>query len=185
MQTPVTLVHTDIDADRLKQEIFDLIGQYQLHEQNQISITSISGNNDWLCSTGRLVDLPNPERYYGTVNCALKGTYIEQCTQRYSNYYRWRILRLRSRSTYSVHTDNLNAHTLNMRLHIPVVTNPDCYMCFFEKHLESGTSQQVKFEHLAAGNSYDTNTTGLHTAVNYGQDDRYHIVGVRYEKNTQ
>lgn len=181
MNDLVQIIDTDIDTQRLWEEISHLIDNHLLHDQNQISITSITGDNDWLCSTGRLIDLPNPERYYSTVNRALEGTYIEECVKRHSKYYRWRILRLRPRHTYSVHTDNLNEHTQNLRLHIPVVTNPECYMCFFESPLRSGESQQVHFEHLEAGNSYVTNTTGLHTAVNYGLEDRYHLVGVRYE----
>ena len=34
------------------------------------------------------------------------------------------------------------------------------------------------------GKSYFVNTSGFHTAVNYGDDNRYHIVGVRYENST-
>jgi hypothetical protein len=181
----VQILDTDIDTDQLWQEIADLIDRFPLHDQNQISLTSVGGNNDWDCSTGRLSDLPNPERFYSTVNRALEGTLVEEYIKRHKKFYRWRLLRLQPRRTYSVHTDNLTPNTVNMRLHIPVVTNPQCYMCFFEDAIQSGVTQPVRFEHLALGNSYITNTTGLHTAVNYGLEDRYHIVGVRYEKNTQ
>ena len=34
-----------------------------------------------------------------------------------------------------------------------------------------------------AGEGYFVNTSGFHTAVNYGDDHRYHIVGVRYESS--
>ena len=42
----------------------------------------------------------------------------------------------------------------------------------------------VKHYHLEEGKSYFVNTSGFHTAVNYGDDNRYHIVGVRYENST-
>ena len=183
MEDLVEILDTDIDTDRLKDEIGDLLDRFLLHDKNQISLTSLGGNNDWDCSIGRLADLPNPERFYSTINRALEGTLIEKYIKKHRDFYRWRLLRLQPRHTYTVHTDNLNTHTMNLRLHIPVITNPDCYMCFFEEAIQAGATQPVRFEHLEAGNSYITNTTGLHTAVNYGLEDRYHIVGVRYEKN--
>jgi len=181
--THAKLIDTDIDHSLLESEIHQLIDQHQLHDQNQISLTSITGNNDWLCSIGKLAKLPYPERYYGTLNSALSGTYIEQCISRYSIYYRWRLLKLTPGSTYSIHKDIRANGDLNIRLHIPVVTNPRAYLMFFDS-LPEWSENSASFYHLEAGNTYEVNTSGMHTAVNFSTSHtRYHIVGVKYENS--
>ena len=57
-----------------------------------------------------------------------------------------------------------------------MVTNPNAYMMFFDEVTEP------KMYHLEAGSTYQVNTTGLHSAINFGWESRYHIVGVKYEK---
>jgi len=178
----VRLIDTNIDADLLKVEVFQLLNKHSLLDKQQISLTSITGDDDWEAGVGKIVNLPKPERLYSTVMQSLKGTYIEECIQRYSNYYRWRLLKLESRQTYSVHYDGDGVNQ-NFRLHIPVVTNPDSFLCFFDQRPQSGQSVTLRHEHLTAGNSYRVNTTNYHTAVNYGHETRYHIVGVRYENS--
>ena len=85
------------------------------------------------------------------------------------------MLRLDSHSNYSIHSDSDNGKK-NIRVHIPVITNPDAYLMFFDERTEP------KMYHLEAGCSYRVNTTGFHSAINFGWQDRYHIVGVKYEK---
>lgn len=177
----VKLVDTDIDHTQLWLDVQQLLSNHNLWDQQQVSLTSIDGGDDWQCSVGRLVDLPYPERYYGCVNQSLSGTYLAECILRYPQYYRWRLMKLEPKRTYTIHTDNLNSSTVNLRLHIPVITNPGCLMYFYPEMPADNSTLPVTFYHMAAGNSYEANTTGLHCAMNHGTSDRYHIVGVRYQ----
>jgi hypothetical protein len=178
----VQLLDKDINIDRLKPEVFKLLNDFNLTDSHQVSLTSIDGNNDWHCSVGKILDLKNSERFYSTLNKALQGSYIADLIARYSKYYRWRLLRLLPRETYSVHSDSINGMS-NYRVHIPVVTNEDSFLVFCSDQPKHQKESKFYFEHLTAGNSYVVNTTGLHTAINYGYETRYHIVGVRYENS--
>ncbi len=182
MDMYVNEIHDDIDHRELEKELYKLISDHNLDDVEQISLTSLDGNDDWHSSTGKMRDLHHPERYFSEINKSLKGTLIEQYINRYSNYYRWRILRLLPTRTYTIHQDGLTTAT-NLRLHIPIVTNEKCFMCFYDSEPEHKLSSLVKHYHLRCGKSYETNTTRYHTAVNYGKTVRYHIVGVRYENS--
>ena len=175
----VELIDNNIDVVAIQNDLTKLIAEHDLYYQNQISITSVMGDDDWTCSIGR-GSLTHKERFYSTINKSLEGTYIHKLTQRYDRFYRWRVLKLLPKSTYSVHDDS-NGVNDNLRLHVPIQTNSDCFLCSFAQMPQSGQQANVLYEHLELGNSYEVNTTGLHTAVNYGTTDRYHLVGIRYE----
>jgi len=176
----VKLIHTGIDHQQLATEMYQLVEEFDLHNQQQISLTSIAGNNDWHGSTGKTPLLTHPEHYWAEINQAVCGTYMHQCIRRYSKFYRWRLMKIDPRSTYTVHKDGAK-DMRNLRLHIPVITNPDAYLAFFDQAPTGGSESTVRFEHLSAGNSYEVDTTSWHTAFNFGAVPRYHIVGVRYE----
>ena len=182
MDLHVNEIHNDIDSITLEKEVFNLIQTFNLHDQDQISLTSIDGNNDWKSSTGKIRDLHHPERYFSEINNGIKGTLIEECISRYNNFYRWRIMKVIPNRTYSVHQDGLITKD-NIRLHIPVATNDKCFLCFYDSAPEHNMSALVKHYHLECGKSFEVDTTRHHTAVNYGKTDRYHIVGVRYENS--
>lgn len=176
-------IHTDIDHQALWAELQIFLGKHDLWGQQQVSLTSVGGNDDWDCSVGKIHNLTHPERYYSTINSSLIGTYLESLLKRYPDYYRWRLLRLDSRSCYSIHSDRNAGNKVNVRLHIPVVTNKNAFLCFYNEYPVTGEFNNVKYEHLLAGSSYRVNTTGLHTAINHGTEYRYHIVGVKYENS--
>jgi len=90
----VEVLDTDIDSPRLFEDFMSVLRNHELLEHQQISITSINGNNDWLCSVGKIRDLQYPERFYSKINDAFKGTYVEELISRYPQYYRWRAMRL-------------------------------------------------------------------------------------------
>jgi hypothetical protein len=175
----VELINSDIDAVALHNDLSKLLADHDLYYQNQISITSVMGDDDWTCSIGRN-NLKFKERYYSTINKSLENTYMHSIIERYPQYYRWRVLKLLPKTTYSVH-DDFNGVDDNLRLHVPITTNQDSFLCFFAGMPSSGSEVKVAYEHLELGKSYEVNTTGLHTAVNYGTTDRYHLVGIRYE----
>jgi hypothetical protein len=178
----VQLVDSDINAEKLKADVFKLLNDHKLFELQQVSLTSISGDDDWQCSVGKIHLLDRPERFYSTINKSLHGSYIEELINRYPKYYRWRLLRLLPRETYTVHADS-NNQKANYRLHIPVVTNDQAYLSFCTSVPKNKSNVMFYFEHLEVGNSYMVDTTNYHTAVNYGSETRYHIVGVRYENS--
>ena len=179
----VRIADTDINHKLLHQQMEQFISDQSLENLSQISLTSIAGDDDWECTVGKLHLLDHPERFYSVINESLSGTYIHELISRYSKYYRWRLLRLTGRSCYSVHSDRNAGDKFNIRLHIPVITNPDAFLCFYPEKPSAGKDLNIRHEHLIAGNSYEVNTTGLHSAINYGIEDRYHIVGVRYENS--
>lgn len=172
-------IDTDIDTARLSDEVFSLIAAHNLSGRQQISLTGIDGSNDWDAGNGKIRELPYPEERYNIVNDALQGSYIAELIHRYSRFYRWRLLKLLPKQSYSVHRDGIDR--VNYRLHIPVVTNNEALFSFYSTRPGDKVRANVYFEHLALGNSYEVNTSNFHTAVNYGNTDRYHIVGVRYE----
>ena len=175
------LIHTDIDHERLAKEIYQLIEHFGLQEHPQISLTSLAGENNWINSTGKRHLLKYPERYFNKINEYLEGTYIAECIRRYPDFYRWRLLKVIPRATYSIHPDGLPFRE-NIRLHIPIVTNSRAFLTFYDVMPGDDTTVTVYHANLKAGNSYEVNTTKLHTAVNYGDHDRYHMVGVKYIK---
>jgi hypothetical protein len=177
----IKVLDTDIDVDRLAAEVRKLISENNLQDRSQISLTSISGDNDWDCSVGSLMNLAKPERYYSVLNSALTDTYIAQLLTKYKRFYRWRILIRHPGTTYTVHTDSASKAVINKRLHIPVISNPDSYFCFYDQKPADGLSVVVKHHVMLPGNVYEVNTSLYHTAVNYGNMPRYHIVGVTYD----
>lgn len=179
----VEQLHDNIDSEKIWQEIYTLLlSQDELKNLDQISLTSIDGNDDWTCSVGRISTLEYPERYYSTINKTLAGTELEKTLNRYPQYYRWRLMKIDPKKTYSVHKDG-NAISDNLRIHIPLQTNEGCFLCFYLTVPLNQKDSVVRHVHLETGKSYIVNTTGFHTAVNYGNTQRYHLVGVKYENS--
>lgn len=194
-----------INIDRITHELKNLLGEFSLWGRSQVSITSITGDNDWECSVGRLDSLSHPEEEYSVINEALQGSYTEQVINtHFSNFYRWRLLTLRFGDQYTVHSDAATYASVapvayeqstklqqrmnqkisklrNRRVHIPIETNPDAYFCYHSHKPGDGVEATIKYHHLAYGKIYEVDTSVLHTAINYGKEPRVHLVGVRYE----
>jgi len=173
----------EIDTHQIWQDLYPVLVEHNLLDKNQISLTSVSGDNDWTCSIGKMKDLQYPERYYSTTNKAFTDTSIEALFNKYPQYYRWRLLKIAPKQTYSVHMDSIDNRD-NIRIHIPVKTNERAFLAFYLHAPTNKKEVGVRHFHLEEGKSYLVNTSGFHTAVNYGDDNRYHIVGVRYENST-
>lgn len=73
--------------------------------------------------------------------------------------YRGRFMMLKYKTCLSMHTD------LTPRLHIPIITNPDCFMVVDDNVCK-----------LPYGGTYVVDTTLPHTAINAGKKDRVHLV---------
>ena len=179
----VEIADNNIDSHILWQDLYSVLVEHDLLDRNQVSLTSISGDNDWSCSVGKMKDLEYPERYYSTTNKAFEGTSIPKLFEKYPQFYRGRLLKISPKQTYSVHMDSLDQRD-NIRLHVPVKTNERAFLAFYLQVPRHQQAVKVEHFHLEQGKSYFVNTSGFHTAVNYGDDHRYHIVGVRYENST-
>lgn len=160
-------------------ELLQVIDEHNLHEHKQISLTSIDGSDDWTCSIGSILDLPYREKLYSKINKSLQGTHIHKLIQENSQYYRWRAMKMPPHGTYSIHKDGQQGVT-NIRCHIPIVTNNQAYMIFFG---EDKNNINPTLEHLECGKIYEVNTTDYHSALNFGDQDRWHIIGVKYENS--
>jgi len=178
----VTKLDYKTNPKRLKDALDNLLDNVGLTSvQNnilgspQMSLTSVLGDDNWNESTGKIKDLRYPEKAYSVVNESLKGSYIEELILAFPNFTRWRLLKLASRSNYSIHHDSDNGKQ-NLRIHIPIITNSDAYLMFFDKRTEP------KMYHMEVGSVYEIDATGLHSGINFGTEDRYHIVGVKYLK---
>jgi len=178
MSSHVIELDNNINHTLLYEELCFVINEFNLHDLNQISCTSIDGNNDWLCSIGKIADLQHKERFYSVINKGLENTYISELVSKYSKYYRWRFMKIDPYSTYSVHYDSHSPDQTNVRCHIPIKTNEDSFMIFFGK---DKSNKNPVLEHLESGKSYEVNTSHWHSALNFGNHDRWHLIGVSYE----
>lgn len=72
---------------------------------------------------------------------------------------RIRIMKMKGRTCYSWHKD------LTPRVHVPLITNPECFMVI-----------RNQSRHLYKGAIWWTETTQFHTAMNCSENDRYHLI---------
>jgi len=168
-----------IESNLLWEPIDKFLSFYNLWEEHQLSITNTDGSNDWQCSIGKKAKLKYSERMYSEVLEFFKGSTVEDVIKKYNKFYRWRLMKVEPRSTYTIHKDSDTDSLLNIRLHIPLKTNKQSYLTFFDDNDCNGST----FYHLQADNVYELNTSGYHTAINFGLEPRWHLVGVKYENS--
>lgn len=131
---------------------------------DQVGLQAIKPDMDWKeqwdKSIGRVNSLQYPETYfkYPLFNIPT----INRLMDKYG-IVRTRIMASQPKTNLSFHND------LTKRVHIPLITNPDCIMII-----------EDKIYHLEPGKVYLTNTTLRHTAVNASLSNRVHIVGCVY-----
>ena len=62
---------TTIQTDRLQTEMDAFLGHYNFWELRQISLTSLTGDDDWTCSVGSALGLRRPRWKSGLLShCA-------------------------------------------------------------------------------------------------------------------
>jgi hypothetical protein len=101
------------------------------------------------------------ELIYTNLNPIFKDTVFEEVINKY-NLFRTRLMWLSPWSCYSMHKDS------TPRIHIPMITNPECYFVF----------KQGIIQHMHAGLVYWTNTVNLHTFMNCSNKPRLHLIGI-------
>ncbi len=172
----VELLEQDtIDTSRL---ITDVMNVRNMHpDENQFCITNVLGDNNLF--DGAMTCM-NPADFT-KLNTYFYDTYLEELVDKHKQFYRWRILCIPIKKTYSIHRDSIEGGMHNQRIHIPVVTNPKSFLVFYERPMEDSGTQQIEYHNLKAGNVYLVDTTNYHTAVNYDFDgERIHIVAERF-----
>lgn len=101
------------------------------------------------------------ELTYTNLNPFFKDTIFEQLINQYK-LKRTRLMWTSPMTCYSMHKDS------TPRIHIPMITNPECYFVFKEGIIQ----------HMPAGSVYWTNTVNLHTFMNCSDKPRLHLIGV-------
>ena len=149
-------------------------------DQTQFMITSKLGDNNFTEGAGTE---STPEDY-NTINTYFQESIVSDLINDFPDYVRWRILCMPPKRTYSIHNDGWRKGHLNKRIHIPVVTNPDAFLVFYESKLRGNGAQRIEHHNLKIGEIYEVDTTGFHTAVNYHTtEERIHIVAERFVPN--
>lgn len=173
----IRLIHNDIKIERLRAEVYELLDKHQVNNNKQLSLSSSNGDDNWYDGVGH----PKGKPYlFNKLNNSLKGTYIGELVSRYEKYYRWRLLILPPVDCYSIHQDvgddrNLKYH---YRLHIPVVTNVESLVLFFNHEMVNNSKGYAEYHNLLPGNSYLFNAGNFHTAINGNRNQtRIHLVG--------
>lgn len=172
-----------IDIDLLCEEVLDIMKRVNdlypnggLHGHTQIVLTTKTGDpEDWFDGVG----YHGAPHLFCNINSSLHDSYIEKLIQQYPDYNRWRIMQSNPRTTLSIHCDG----QFNKRIHIPVISNKDAWLAFYEEKPTKDGSINVYHANLKPGSVYKVNTSGWHTAVNYaGNECRIHIIA---EKNSK
>lgn len=143
----------------------NLIGDPLGQPDGQLAIQHFLENtNDFSAGIGKSsAKTPDWERAFCHMQPQYKGTAIEE----YLDWvgvpvYRTRIMLSRPKSCYSIHRD------YSPRLHLPLVTNDQCYFLFTEPE---------RMIHMPAdGKTYWVDTRGRHTFLNGSLENRLHLV---------
>ena len=156
--------------DKLKTEILNVISLVGSEHPQIICQGNNPESNDWLTGTGSITGLKiQNEFHYTHLNPALIGTEIANLIEEYQGV-RTRIMTLKPRSCYSVHSDP------TMRIHIPIITTAESWMIWPKDNYCS---------QLIPGYGYLTDTTKYHTFLNGSTEDRIHLVMCIDRKNYQ
>jgi hypothetical protein len=127
------------------------------HKGKQSGIQYKPGEDPFIGAVGkgRYPDVESTE-----LNQFYQGTIIEEIVNKFS-LTRTRWMWVGPYACYSIHQDS------SSRIHIPLVTNKDCYFLF----------PHVDFFHFEPGHVYWADTTLPHTFINCSDQHRLHLVG--------
>lgn len=161
-----------IDIRRLQTEVQDLLKKYPFDANNQISLTHREGHQDFYDGVGSLYDFENNkwlhrEGEFKCFNADLEKSYLHEVYKTSLEHIpfsvgRVRLMRLMPKTCLSMHIDD------NLRFHIPIITNPQCFMVFAE-------APPVRLPNN--GSLYWTNTIIPHSVFNgHNNEERIHLV---------
>jgi len=116
------------------------------------------GEDFWTSSVGKS---QGAELEYTELNPFFKDTIFETVIEKY-NLKRTRLMWVNQKSCYSLHSDE------TPRIHIPLITDPECYFLF----------KPGSLHHLPTDSVWWVNTKLRHTFLNCSEHPRLHLVGV-------
>ena len=73
-----------IDSDLLWQSVETFISHNLLWDYNQLSVTSVDGDNDWTCSAGKISDLKYPQKAYSQCIEWFKDSLVQDVINKYN-----------------------------------------------------------------------------------------------------
>ena len=149
-----------IDTDYILNELntIDNIVWTNFSQGRQVGLQYKLGEDFWASAVGKS---QGNETQYIELNPFFKNTIFETIIEKY-NLKRTRLMWVNEKSCYSLHSDE------TPRIHIPLITNSECYFLFNPGSLH----------HLAAGSVWWVNTKLCHTFLNCSSYSRLHLVGV-------
>ena len=130
--------------------------QYE-HKGKQVGLQYKQGDDPWTGAVGRG---KGNDLEYTELNPFFKNTIFETIITKY-NFKRTRLMWVGPYACYSMHKDT------TPRIHIPLITNPDCYFVF-----RTGTLINLTKDHV-----WWVDTTKTHTFMNCSKEHRLHLVG--------
>lgn len=146
-----------------------LFNQYYILEKNIEWLSSDRGKQagvqyrkyeyPFLSATGKLKNNIN-EHEYNILNPLFKNTIFEEVINKF-NLFRSRLMWMYEKTCYSLHKDTTK------RIHIPIITNDQCYFLF----------PNAKLIHLEEGHIYEVDTRNMHSFCNFSNTPRLHFIG--------
>ena len=127
------------------------------HKGRQTGLQYLEDEDPWTSAVGKGY---GDTSQYKNLNPFFLGTVFEDLIHEFK-MFRSRLMWVGPYSCYSMHKD------LTPRIHIPIITNPECYFVF----------KQGLVSHLELGGVYETNTLEAHTFINCSDRHRLHLVG--------
>ena len=128
--------------------------------KKQAGLQYYQDEDPWLSGTGRARQ-GILETDWAQLNPFFKDSIFEDLINQYK-LKRTRLMWTSPMTCYSMHRDS------TPRVHIPLITNSDCYFVF----------QQGIVQHLPLGYVYWVDTTKKHTFMNCSAYPRLHLIGV-------
>jgi hypothetical protein len=128
------------------------------HKGKQAGLQYKTDEDPWTSSVGKS---QGQELVYTNLNMFFKGTVFEDVIEQYK-LTRTRLMWVGPFACYSMHKDQ------TPRIHIPLITNLECYFVFLHGQLTN----------LKTGHVWWVDTTKPHTFINCSDQHRLHLVGV-------
>lgn len=125
----------------------------------QVGLQYRPGGDIWTDAVGKTKP-GSSWREGSNINPLFKDTIFETIINKYQ-LRRTRLMWIKPLCCYSMHQD------FSPRLHIPLITNTDCYFVFKEFGLH----------HFPVGHAYWVDTTKEHSAMNCSSEWRLHLLG--------
>ena len=144
------------DIEKIKSELFGLINEHGLFEDNQLSLQSPT--DDWYYGCGWVSD--KTDDHWNVINTDSNFEITKFLLQ--EKLVRTRVLLLHPKTCYTYHKDR------TPRVHLAINTDPACY------HVTDKTCEHIPSD----GYPYLLDTTQYHTAFNGTKNcKRIHLVG--------